>query len=76
MKVKTSITISKDIIREIDKLSLEYGNRSALIEKALKDFLSAELKRKMDLQDMKIINKHSDKLNKEAEDVLSYQVAI
>ena len=76
MKVKISITISKDIIQEIDKLSLQYGNRSALIEKALKNFLAAELKRKMDLQDIEIINQRSDKLNKEAEDVLSYQVTV
>ena len=76
MKVKTSITLSKDIIQQIDKISWQYGNRSLLIEKAIRDFLAGESKRKMDLRDIEIINQHSDKLNEEAEDVLSYQVPV
>jgi len=76
MKVKTSITLSEDLIREIDELSSRYGNRSALIEKAIRDFLTAEAKRSRDLQDMEILNRRADALNKEAEDVLSYQVDV
>jgi len=76
MKIKTSITLSEEIIREIDELSSQYGNRSALIEKAIRDFLASEAKRRRDLQDIEILNRRSDALNKEAEDVLSYQVAV
>ncbi len=74
MKVKTSITISEDLIREIDQLSSQYGNRSALIEKAIRDFLTAEANRRRDIKDIEILNRRSDALNKEAEDVLAYQV--
>ena len=76
MKIKTSITLSEEIIKEVDELSSQYGNRSALIEKAIRDFLAAEAKRIRDSQDSEILNRRSDALNKEAEDVLSYQVAV
>ena len=76
MKIKTSITLSEDLIREIDELSGRFGNRSALIEKAIRDFLTADAKRRRDLQDIEIINRRADALNKEAEDVLSYQVDV
>jgi len=76
MKIKTSITLSEEIIREIDELSGQYGNRSALIEQAIRDFLATEAKRRRDFQDVEILNRRSDALNKEAEDVLSYQVAV
>ena len=74
MKVKTSITLSEEIIREIDELSNQYGNRSLFIEKAIQHFLAAEAKRKRDLQDIEILNRRADALNKEAADALSYQV--
>ena len=76
MKIKTSITLSEDLIREIDELSGRFGNRSALIEKAIRDFLTAEAKRRRDLQDIEILNRRADALNKEAEDVLSYQMDV
>jgi Arc/MetJ-type ribon-helix-helix transcriptional regulator len=76
MKRKTSITLSEEIVREIDELCGRYGNRSLLIERAIRDFLTAEAKRKRDFQDIEILNRRADALNKEAKDVLSYQVDI
>ena len=76
MKIKTSITLSEEIIQEIDEISSRYGNRSALIELALRDFLTAKAKRRRDLQDIEILNRRADALNKEAEDVLFYQVDV
>ena len=75
MKRKTSITLSEELISEINELSSQYGNRSLLIERAIRDFIAAETKRRRDLQDIEILNRRADDLNKEAEDVLSYQVA-
>ena len=74
MKVKTSITLSKDIVEKIDSLSKSYGNRSALIEKAVRDFIAAQEKLDRDQTDLKLINRQADTLNSEAADVLSYQV--
>ena len=76
MKIKTSITLSEELISEIDELSSQYGNRSLLIERAIRDFLAAETRRRRDLQDIEILNQRADVLNKEAEDVLSYQVDV
>ena len=74
MKVKTSISLSRDLIQKIDGLAGEYGNRSLLIERAIREFLSTQAKRKRDLKDLDILNSRADILNKEAEDVLTYQV--
>ncbi|MFO7875598.1 MAG: ribbon-helix-helix domain-containing protein [Desulfovermiculus sp.] len=74
MKVKTSITLSKDIIEKMDSLAKSYGNRSALIEKAVRDLITAQEKLDRDHSDLEIINKQAAALNSEAIDVLSYQV--
>ncbi|KAF0144308.1 MAG: hypothetical protein FD156_1993 [Nitrospirae bacterium] len=73
MKVKTSITLSEDLLKSIDELG-RYENRSEFIEKAVKDFIEKQIRRKRELKDLDILNKKADKLNKEAEDVLSYQM--
>jgi metal-responsive CopG/Arc/MetJ family transcriptional regulator len=39
------------------------GNRSALIERAIRDFLSAQAKRKRDSQDLEILDRRADALN-------------
>ncbi|MBW2312107.1 MAG: hypothetical protein DRG87_11010 [Deltaproteobacteria bacterium] len=76
MKIKTSITLSEELISKIDELSSQYGNRSLFIEQAIRDFLASEAKRRRDLQDIEILNRRADALNKEAEDVLSYQADV
>ena len=76
MKVKTSISLSEDLLRQMDDLASRYGNRSALIERAIRDFLAAERKRSRDLKDLEILNSRADSLNREAEEVLSYQVEV
>ena len=73
MKVKTSITLSEDILEAMDEV-LEGKNRSAFIEAALRVYLRLLKKRERDTRDLEILNKQSERLNQEAEDVLSYQV--
>ena len=74
MKVKTSVTLSEDLVRTMDDLAGQYGNRSALIEQAVRCFLAAETRRRRDARDLEILNQRAELLNREAEDVLSYQV--
>jgi tetratricopeptide (TPR) repeat protein len=76
MKVKTSITLSAELIRQIDALASQYGTRSALIERAVRDFLAAQAKRTREAQDLEILNRRAEALDAEAEDVLSYQVEL
>ena len=73
MKVKTSITISDDILHEIDENLERYKNRSAFIEAAVKYYLISRIRNVRNENDLKILNKKSGVLNQEAEDVLSYQ---
>jgi metal-responsive CopG/Arc/MetJ family transcriptional regulator len=72
MKVKTSITLSAELVRQIDALASQYGTRSALIEQAVREFLAAQAKRTREAQDLEILNRRAQALNAEAEDVLSY----
>ena len=76
MKIKTSVTLSEELIQQIDALSSQYGTRSALIERAVRDFLAAQAQRTRDTQDLEILNRRAETLNVEAEDVLSYQVEL
>ena len=45
MKIKTSITLSEEVLLEIDKISGETRNRSAFIEIAIRDFLKKRAKK-------------------------------
>ena len=73
MKVKTSITLSDYLLKTIDTMIGEYGNRSQIIEEALKQFISHKKRKIRDNKDLELINKNSDFLNKEAHDTLLYQ---
>jgi Arc/MetJ family transcription regulator len=76
MKVKTSITLSEDILQSMDKILGGSKNRSAFIEAALREYLARRARKLRDRKDLEIINKYSNRLNREAEDVLSYQVEL
>jgi len=73
MKVKTSITISEELLHSIDELLGRQKNVSEFIEKAVRDFVERQTRKKRDMEDLKILNKKAERLNREAEDVLSYQ---
>ena len=75
MKIKTSLSLSEDLIARIDELSGR-KNRSYFVEKALLDYLERQRRKERDVKDLAIINKKAGKLNREAEDVLSYQTGL
>jgi metal-responsive CopG/Arc/MetJ family transcriptional regulator len=76
MKVKTSITLSEDVLAAIDRVIGESKNRSAFIENLIRDHIEKRAKKLQEDKDLEILNKNSDRLNREAEDVLSYQVEL
>jgi metal-responsive CopG/Arc/MetJ family transcriptional regulator len=49
-------------------------NRSEFIENAVRAFIMQLMQKQQDARDLEIINRHSDSLNQEAADVLTYQV--
>ena len=72
MKVKTSITLSDDLLRAVDELA-KSSSRSEVIEQALRDFLAARARALRDARDLEIMNAHADAYNAETADLLSYQ---
>ena len=63
----------------MDTLAVLYRketNRSELIERIIWEYLKYYKQLKRDAQDARILNEKADKINKEAMDVLSYQVEI
>lgn len=76
MKVETSITVEKDLLEAVDKLSGKDKNRSEFIEAAIQAYLAQLTRQKQNANDLEIINNRADDLNKEALDVLDYQVAL
>ncbi len=73
MKLKTSITLSEDVLRAIDKLTGESKNRSEFIETAVRTYIAQQARRRRNARDLEIINQHANRLNEEAIDVLAYQ---
>ncbi len=74
MKVKTSVTLSEDLLRAIDEQAKPESNRSEYIESVLRSHLRRIARERQNARDQEIINQMADSLNEEALDVLSYQV--
>ena len=74
MKIKTSITLAEDLLKVIDEQSGPYKNRSDFIEKAVRAYVAQLMRDRQNARDLDIINRQADRLNQEAEDVLTYQV--
>ena len=74
MKRKTSITLSEDVLEAIDKRSGDAKNRSDFIETALRSYIAKLIRDEQNMKDLDIINRHADRLNLEAADVLAFQV--
>ena len=73
MKEKTSITLSKEVLANIDRMAGSRRSRSAFIEDILNRYLIEQAKAARDARELELINRHADELNAEAEDVLRYQ---
>jgi metal-responsive CopG/Arc/MetJ family transcriptional regulator len=73
-KVKTSITLSSDLLKAIDRTARDGQSRSEFIEAALRVFFAQLQRRERDSRDLAIFSEHADRLNAEAKDVLTYQI--
>lgn len=74
MKIKTSISLSEDVLVAVDRRSDRYGSRSEFIEAAIRMFLDALARQERDVRELAILNERADRLNDEAEDVLAWQI--
>ena len=73
MKVKTSVTLSEEILARIEENLDQSGNRSQFIETAVLYYLKQCQKSLRDTQDLSILNKNHIHLNREAEETLEFQ---
>jgi metal-responsive CopG/Arc/MetJ family transcriptional regulator len=74
MKIKISVTLSQEVVDVIDKHSCQFKNRSDFVETAIRAFIANIVRDEQNARDLAIINREADRLNKEAADVLAYQV--
>ena len=74
MKVKTSITLEKEMVTAVEEAAREGESRSQVIERILRQSFAARDRDAIDRRDRNTINAHADELNEEAVDVLGYQV--
>jgi metal-responsive CopG/Arc/MetJ family transcriptional regulator len=70
VRVKTSITLPKQLLQQIDQTD---SNRSSFLERAAREYLAQVDKRRRQARDAAILNARAERLNREALDVLEYQ---
>lgn len=76
MKTKTSITLSSDLLEEIDRNAGSKASRSAFIEGIVREYFKERVREAINRRDAELINANIDYLNSEALDVLRYQAPI
>jgi metal-responsive CopG/Arc/MetJ family transcriptional regulator len=76
MKEKTSITLSSDLLADVDRSASAAKSRSAFIEGVLRDYFKEKVRQAIHQRDLELINANADYLNREAMDVLRYQAPI
>jgi metal-responsive CopG/Arc/MetJ family transcriptional regulator len=75
MKIKTSITLSREILEEIDaRVEGQGRSRSDFIEEAVRAFLASADRAALHAREAALLKKHAARLNAEMADVLEFQV--
>ena len=73
MKVKTSLSLSDDLLKALDRMAGDTVSRSAFIEQILRRFVEDRARARRDAREIALINRHADALNAEMLDALSFQ---
>lgn len=73
MKIKTSITLSEELLATLDKWRDDHSSRSELIESVLREYAVKRLRAERAARDIEIINANADKWNAEMDDFLDLQ---
>jgi metal-responsive CopG/Arc/MetJ family transcriptional regulator len=74
MKLKTSVTFSEDLVKMVDRAARKGEARSQVLERLVREALTARARKEADERDRDLINRNADALNAEAEDALRYQI--
>jgi metal-responsive CopG/Arc/MetJ family transcriptional regulator len=73
-KIRTSVTLPRELLSEVDDLLGERNKRSEFIEKALRAYVAELAERRRAARDVGIINANAGRVNREALETLEYQV--
>ena len=73
MKIKTSLSLSEDLLKDLDRMTDPQDSRSSFIERILRDFVEQRAQRRRLAREVAAINQHAAKLNAEMIDALSFQ---
>ena len=73
MKVKTSISLSDDLLEALDRAS-DGEPRSAFIERILRAYLRRRARAEAETRDLELINAAAEYFDEEMADILTYQV--
>ena len=74
MNVETSVTLSEEAIEAIVQRTGNDRDRSEFIESAIWAYIHQIIHHDQEQRDLEILNQHAERLNEEADDVLTYQV--
>ena len=72
-KMKTSLTLSREVVRGIDRVAGKKRSRSAVIDDVLRGYLSRRERAAASAGDTEKINRFAAELSAEMQDVLAYQ---
>ncbi len=64
MKVKTSITLSREVLTAVDRLTGSSHSRSSVIERALRKYLREHKRAEIHAHDLQILNRAADVLTR------------
>jgi metal-responsive CopG/Arc/MetJ family transcriptional regulator len=75
MKRKTSITLSDDLLDELERTTGSGESRSAYIERVLRSHFRRKARLAREASELERINESADRLNAEMADVLDFQAS-
>ncbi len=73
MKIKTSVTLSEDLLEAVEARIGPAASRSEFIERAVRGYLASLVRREHNARDLEIMNRYADEMNADASDLLDYQ---
>ena len=73
MKVKTVVTLPKDLLLSVDELTGKKHQLSAVIESALREYIAREKPKTLNKHDMEIINKNFEVINQQVQETMEFQ---
>ncbi|OQW57835.1 MAG: hypothetical protein A4S17_04285 [Proteobacteria bacterium HN_bin10] len=73
MKIKTSLTLSEDLVARLDRLAPPYVSRSSFIEDILRDYVEGRAQARREAREVAQLNRSAADLNDEMKDALSFQ---